>query len=71
MKKTFNPSSNPEYTKAMFKHHCDSLKKGVGIGQYNRDTKECYIVDTYEELEKLFPKLNTEVKNQIKKEVGL
>lgn len=68
----FDPSNDLEYTKAMFKHHCESLKQGVGISQYNYDTKQCYSVTTYQELsEDLFPNLDTETKNQIKKEVGL
>lgn len=72
MLKSFDPSSDPEYTKSMFKHHCESLKQGVGIVQYNPNTQECYEVTTYQELsESLFPDLTKKVKEEIKKEVGL
>lgn len=72
MLKSFDPSSDPEYTKSMFRHHCESLKQGVGISQYNPDTKKCYRVTTYQELsESLFPDLEKKVKEEIKKEVGL
>ena len=71
MLKSFDPSSDPEYIKSMFKRHCESLKQGVGIAQYNRDTKKCYEITTYNELSKLFPELSENIKERLKKEVGL
>ena len=72
MLKSFNPSTDPQYRMAMFKHHCKAIKNGIGISQYDDRTDECYRVTTYQELsESLFPDLDTEIKDQIKKEIGL
>lgn len=71
MLKSFDPSSDPEYTKIAFRRHCKAIKQGVGISQYNPNTDKCYQVTTYKELEKLFPHLDIKIKDQIKKEIGL
>ena len=72
MLKSFDQSNDPQYRIAMFRHHWKAIKNGIGISQYDDRTDDCYRVTTYQELsESLFLDLDTKIKDQIKKEVGL
>lgn len=68
--KSFTQSK--EYDIAMFKHHCETLKKLAYIASFDRKTKTRHDIKSFEELAKnYFPNLDMRTKLIIKKEVGL
>lgn len=66
-----NPKNDINYQIFMFKNHCNSLKMGVPISQFDVNTKSIVYIQDINELMKDFSDIDEEIRIKIKKEAGL
>lgn len=67
----FNPENDLKYLSFMFRHHCESLKKGVPISQFDVNKNSIFLITTIDELIEDFDNLDLEIKLKIKEDFGL